>query len=268
MLKTHMAACLVATALASVPAIAQTPPPPSGGTDRPLATGSGSTTAGSSAMQPTPGGGTVTPSSSALGTTPGPAGTTSNTAGTASGSESSAPSTMGTASGNAGTAAPQPTASRAGSASGQFPTQMQPNQLMASKLMGTTVVGTNNESIGDVNDVILDRNGQAIAVVIGVGGFLGIGEKDVAVPFQQLDFVSSRQTNQQTSAAQGGTGTVSTTGSTGTNAGSQTNDGGVPDRVMLRMTKAELQAAPTFARSNRGDTSSSPPTGATTAPKP
>src|SRR3712207_2181836 len=129
-----------------------------------------------------------------------------------------------------------------GGAPGQFMTQIQPNQVMVSKLIGTTVVGPNNESIGDVNDVVVDRNGRAMAVVIGVGGFLGIGEKDVAVPFQQLDFVASPQGNQQTSGtatgaggagsgASGGnvstTGSTATTGSTGsTNAGSNAGDGG------------------------------------------
>jgi sporulation protein YlmC with PRC-barrel domain len=165
---------------------------------------------------------------------------------------------------------------------GQFMTQLQPNQVMASKLIGTTVVGANNESIGDVNDVIVDRNGQVMAVVIGVGGFLGIGEKDVAVQFQQLDFVGRQQMNQQTSGATTGAGgssgtsssagSVNTTGSTGTSgsasstSGTNANDSGVPDRIMLRMTKAELQAAPTFARSNRSQSGSTG--GATTPPKP
>jgi len=247
MLKKHMASCLVATALAATSALAQTPPPPSAGTDRPTASGSGSTTTGSPAMQP--GAGTAPAGSSA---------------------------TVGAPAGG-GSPAPQTAASNAGGSQGQFMTQLQPNQIMASRLIGTTVVGANNESIGDVNDVIIDRNGQAMAVVIGVGGFLGIGEKDVAVPFQQLDFVASPQGNQQTSGtatgaggagsgASGGnvstTGSTATTGSTGsTNAGSNAGDGGVPDRIMLRMTKAELQAAPTFARSNRNQD------GGTSAPK-
>ena len=40
--------------------------------------------------------------------------------------------------------------------------------------------------IGDVNDVLLDKDGRISAVIIGVGGFLGVGEKDVAVPFNAL----------------------------------------------------------------------------------
>src|SRR5687768_12113336 len=56
------------------------------------------------------------------------------------------------------------------------------DQFRASKLIGTRVTGANNENIGEINDVLMDQNGRAHAVIIGVGGFLGIGEKDVAVP--------------------------------------------------------------------------------------
>ena len=48
--------------------------------------------------------------------------------------------------------------------------------------------GANNENIGEINDVLINRNGQVVAVIIGVGGFLGIGEKDVAVPMSMLLF--------------------------------------------------------------------------------
>ncbi len=56
-----------------------------------------------------------------------------------------------------------------------------PDQWLASKFTGTDVIGSNNEKIGDVNDVLFDKNGQVVAYVVGVGGFLGIGEKDVAL---------------------------------------------------------------------------------------
>src|SRR5918994_661172 len=62
------------------------------------------------------------------------------------------------------------------------------NQFRASKLIGTRVTGANNESIGEINDVLMDQNGRAHAVIIGVGGFLGIGEKDVAIPMTALQF--------------------------------------------------------------------------------
>jgi sporulation protein YlmC with PRC-barrel domain len=62
------------------------------------------------------------------------------------------------------------------------------DQFRASKLIGTRVTGANNESIGEINDVLMDQNGRAHAVIIGVGGFLGIGEKDVAIPMTALQF--------------------------------------------------------------------------------
>lgn len=55
-----------------------------------------------------------------------------------------------------------------------------------SKLIGATVYGPDNKSIGDVNDVLVANDGKINAVVIGVGGFLGVGEKNVAVPFDKL----------------------------------------------------------------------------------
>lgn len=66
------------------------------------------------------------------------------------------------------------------------------NQILASTLIGKTLYnsyGENAESIGDVNDVVLASDGTAEAVVVGVGGFLGIGEKDVAVDFSRIGWV-------------------------------------------------------------------------------
>jgi sporulation protein YlmC with PRC-barrel domain len=169
--------------------------------------------------------------------------------------------------------------------SGQFMTKMETNQIMASDLIGTRVVSANNESIGDINDVIVDRNGQVMAAVVGVGGFLGIGEKDVAVPFKSLEFMSSQQA-QAMDNSKSGNNNVNTTGSTATTGNTATSGSGSagstntaantsssnqnqPERVMLRMTKAELQAAPAFDEdgNNNANNSTTGTTGATTAPK-
>lgn len=56
-----------------------------------------------------------------------------------------------------------------------------------SKLIGASVYGPDNQSIGEINDVIFDASGKVKAAVIGVGGFLGVGQKDVAVPFEALN---------------------------------------------------------------------------------
>ncbi len=65
-------------------------------------------------------------------------------------------------------------------------------EILASSLIGKGVYGSASEDaerIGDVNDVVIAPNGSAEAVIIGVGGFLGIGEKDVAVDFSQVSWV-------------------------------------------------------------------------------
>jgi hypothetical protein len=56
-----------------------------------------------------------------------------------------------------------------------------PDQWLASKFRGTDVIGANNEKIGDVSDILFMKDGKILAYVVGVGGFLGIGAKDVAI---------------------------------------------------------------------------------------
>ena len=51
-----------------------------------------------------------------------------------------------------------------------------------SKLVGLNVYNDSNESLGSINDLLTDKSGDIKAVVIGVGGFLGVGEHLVAVP--------------------------------------------------------------------------------------
>ncbi|WP_018167951.1 PRC-barrel domain-containing protein [Thioalkalivibrio sp. ALMg9] len=53
--------------------------------------------------------------------------------------------------------------------------------MQASDIMGTDVKTAGDENLGSVDDLIIDENGQVVAIVVGVGGFLGIGEKDVAI---------------------------------------------------------------------------------------
>jgi sporulation protein YlmC with PRC-barrel domain len=65
---------------------------------------------------------------------------------------------------------------------------MTTGQISASDLLNETVMNEANESIGDVNDVIIDADGKIASVVVGVGGFLGMGEKEVALEFDKLKF--------------------------------------------------------------------------------
>src|SRR6476660_6883535 len=60
------------------------------------------------------------------------------------------------------------------------------NEMRASRLIGTTVVNDANESVGKISELVLSKDGKVAAVVIGVGGFLGMGEREVAVNFESL----------------------------------------------------------------------------------
>lgn len=58
--------------------------------------------------------------------------------------------------------------------------------MQVSSLIGAEVKNTADEGIGSVSDLIIDRNGQVLAIVVGVGGFLGMGEKNVAVGWDEV----------------------------------------------------------------------------------
>lgn len=61
--------------------------------------------------------------------------------------------------------------------------------IAASRVIGTTVYNTAGESIGSIEDVMLDKTSNGIMfAVIGFGGFLGIGEKYHAIPWSLLDY--------------------------------------------------------------------------------
>ena len=59
----------------------------------------------------------------------------------------------------------------------------------ASKMIGLDVYNEQNEKIGDINEVLLDKSGKLDGVVIGVGGFLGMGQRDIKVEWTKLKFV-------------------------------------------------------------------------------
>ena len=62
-----------------------------------------------------------------------------------------------------------------------------PGQMRASKLIGFNVKNNANETIGEINELILDKDGKVVAVVVGVGGFLGIGQHEVAIDYKSLN---------------------------------------------------------------------------------
>jgi hypothetical protein len=60
-------------------------------------------------------------------------------------------------------------------------TDQKADQWLFSKFKGTDVIGSDNAKIGDVSDMLFDKDGKVLAYIVGVGGFLGIGSKDVAI---------------------------------------------------------------------------------------
>ena len=55
-----------------------------------------------------------------------------------------------------------------------------PDQWLASNFKGTDVLGSDGKKIGDVSDILFDKNGKILAYVVSTGGFLGMGAKEVA----------------------------------------------------------------------------------------
>ncbi|MBL0407390.1 PRC-barrel domain-containing protein [Microvirga aerilata] len=106
-----------------------------------------------------------------------------------------------------GTALAQTTAPTQPAGPGQVMTQMPPDLIRGSQLMGIDVYGADNQKIGDIDEVLVDRQGKIHGLVVGVGGFLGIGQKDVAIPFDQVQWQSNQEVQASANANQGGSGT-------------------------------------------------------------
>ncbi|MDX3925628.1 MAG: PRC-barrel domain-containing protein [Shinella sp.] len=71
-----------------------------------------------------------------------------------------------------------------------------PEQISANTYIGQSVYNSADESIGKINDLIMEKDGGITAAVIGVGGFLGIGEKWVAVPFNNISVTQTPDTGE------------------------------------------------------------------------
>lgn len=71
----------------------------------------------------------------------------------------------------------------------------QADDVRASKLIGTKVVNAAKETVGDVNEIVLTKDGKVAAVILGVGGFLGMGEREVAVNFNSITMTRDQNDN-------------------------------------------------------------------------
>ena len=94
--------------------------------------------------------------------------------------QSTSPSTTAPTSPNTpSVTAPSTSASTTGKAT--FIHQQTSDQFLASRFKGTDVIGADDVKIGDVSDILFDKEQKVLAYIVGVGGFLGIGAKDVAL---------------------------------------------------------------------------------------
>jgi len=121
----------------------------------------------------------------------------------------------------------------------------------SSKLVGLNVYNESNESLGSINDFLADKSGNIKAVVIGVGGFLGVGEHLVAVAFDKVKFVDEpiAYTGASSAPATGGarpSTSTTTTGAATTAPAAVKKNPWYPDHAMLSATKDQLKAMPEF----------------------
>ena len=137
-------------------------------------------------------------------------------------------------------------------------------QWRSSKLVGVDVYNDANEKIGDIEELIVDKSGKIEHVVLGVGGFLGMGEHYVAVSFDKLKWVNEPVRSTTASTAPAGTapatnvdshartaadGTAKTTtgaATTTTRPVRAANEQWYPDHAVLNATKDQLKAMTQF----------------------
>ena len=133
----------------------------------------------------------------------------------------------------------------------------------ASKVVGISVYNDNKEKLGSINDFLIDKSGNIKAVVLGIGGFLGMGEHLVAVSLDKVKFVNEPIVypgTASTAAPNGGGGAMmkppappasTTTGSAGAGgAATAKANPWYPDHAVFSATKDELKAMPEFKYSN------------------
>jgi sporulation protein YlmC with PRC-barrel domain len=115
-------------------------------------------------------------------------------------------------------------------------------QWRSSKLIGVNVYNDSNEKIGDINELIIDKSGKVDDVVLGVGGFLGMGEHYVAVPMEKLKWVNEPVRTSSTTTTPADKSTVGTNSRPARAA----DEKWYPDHAVFNATKDQLKAMPQF----------------------
>jgi sporulation protein YlmC with PRC-barrel domain len=78
------------------------------------------------------------------------------------------------------------------------------SDMRGEEIIGQTLYGSNGEEIGEIDNVVMSQGGSTPEVLVGVGGFLGIGERDVAIPLNEIQMQGDRLTTAMTKDEIGG----------------------------------------------------------------
>jgi sporulation protein YlmC with PRC-barrel domain len=144
--------------------------------------------------------------------------------------------------------------------------QSSKGEWRASKVVGVNVYNDSNEKLGSIDELIMNKDGKIDKVIIGVGGFLGVGQRDIAVNFDQLKFTDQPVPSNTASTATPGSSTSpssstssssSSTVGTSTSSSRTTADEWYPDHAVMSATKDQLKSMPEFKYSESSSSSTS-----------
>jgi Spy/CpxP family protein refolding chaperone len=116
----------------------------------------------------------------------------------------------------------------------------------SSKLIGVNVYNEQNDKLGDINEIILDPAGNVTGYVVGVGGFLGMGEHDILVDPTKIKFVNEPVRNAAAAPATTAPAGAPSNTRNVSNTTRAANEQWYPDHGVLNATKDQLKAMPQF----------------------
>jgi sporulation protein YlmC with PRC-barrel domain len=122
------------------------------------------------------------------------------------------------------------------------------------KMIGLDVYNQNDEKLGDISEFLVDQTGKIQTAILGVGGFLGVGERMVAVKFDQMKFVDQPVEVKVASTTQPPTASTktadtapqATTGAATTRPARHANEQWYPDHAVINITADQLKVLPQF----------------------
>jgi hypothetical protein len=132
-----------------------------------------------------------------------------------------------------------------------FVTKQAMTEWRAPKLVGVSVYRPDDKKVGTIKDILIDHDGSARVIVIGVGGFLGIGSKDIGVPFTAVQWrTEGRAVPTDQPPANPITRPVGDSAATPamkkTDPSATEASQGYPDKAILNLTLEQLKSAPDF----------------------